>query len=682
MNIIKRIWTDIKSFVSSEGDQNPDHANGAGEHLQCSDRIGNEENFAFLPEASTDSGVRDGKDHTAPLVAEGDSLSHLPSETVQKDIGTSSVHRANARMYVAMQHAVLNGYVNVIERLLREGHSPDAMDRYGDTALMLAARTGSAQICSMLLEAGADRDLKDARGRTALMIAEELHHADVVRILNPVSETFDYGLGVAQDNEKSVQKDTEPSNAHHANARMNRLMQLAIEKRQTYVVTTLLSKGEKTDALDEHGNSALMLAARAGSAEICSILLEAGADRDLRDSKGRTALMIAEEFGHAEVARILNHFSETLDGGSTGAPEGTEEDSGDVPPNASGMQKGDKVCEHPAQKEARAAGDRHVNEKMPLLMKFAIEKGNQQAVEILLKRGESPDALDRYGNTALMLAARNGSAEICALLLEAGADRELRDSKGRTALMIAEELNHSDVARILKSISEDSENEISGGDDSFWIGDWEEKQPQAMPQEQDANVIKRARQFISDIAEFDPKDNGEKWDIDQSIDPWDEWNIPDDSFKSPSAGDAEKDSMDLPSKASDMQRIGRGREEPAQEETRTSNVRHVHASMCKAMQFAIQKGHAHVVEILLSAGQSPDALDKYGNTALMLAAKEGAAQICGILLCAGANRDLRDARGRTARMIAEEFNHSDVIRIMDYFSYSYDNDDRGRARGG
>ena len=50
------------------------------------------------------------------------------------------------------------------------------------------------------------------------------------------------------------------------------------------------------------------------------------------------------------------------------------------------------------------------------LMKFAILSNNIPAVRKLLDRGELPDAVDKNGNSALMLAAQKGSAELCDML--------------------------------------------------------------------------------------------------------------------------------------------------------------------------------------------------------------------------------------------------------------------------
>ena len=158
---------------------------------------------------------------------------------------------------------------------------------------------------------------------------------------------------------------------------------------------------------------------------------------------------------------------------------------------------------------ARTSSTRQANGPLTPLMKFAIAAGNREVVKSLLDRGESPNALDRDGNTALMLAARKGLAEICSILLEAGADSELRDAKGRTALEIAEDLNHYDVVKVLKPLSGLLDDDL---DNLFSEENWEEEQTPAILQEQDDKINEEVQQSMLALATFESKDDGEDWD--------------------------------------------------------------------------------------------------------------------------------------------------------------------------
>ena len=58
-----------------------------------------------------------------------------------------------------------------------------AANRYGATPLWLASVNGNAAVIAMLLEAGADADSASADGETALMVAARTGKADAVEAL-------------------------------------------------------------------------------------------------------------------------------------------------------------------------------------------------------------------------------------------------------------------------------------------------------------------------------------------------------------------------------------------------------------------------------------------------------------------------------------------------------------------
>ena len=73
----------------------------------------------------------------------------------------------------------------MIERLIEAGvDSNAALTQHGDTALMMAVRTGRPDAIQVLLDAGAEVNTKETwGGTTALMWAVSEHHADAVQML-------------------------------------------------------------------------------------------------------------------------------------------------------------------------------------------------------------------------------------------------------------------------------------------------------------------------------------------------------------------------------------------------------------------------------------------------------------------------------------------------------------------
>jgi uncharacterized protein len=79
----------------------------------------------------------------------------------------------------------------------------------------------------------------------------------------------------------------------------------------------------------------------------------------------------------------------------------------------------------------------------------AVKHGNVQKVIDLIENGADVNALDRYGQTALMLAAHHGYYEIVEILITHRANLNITSKFGLSALMLAIVAGHAEVARIL-----------------------------------------------------------------------------------------------------------------------------------------------------------------------------------------------------------------------------------------
>ena len=87
--------------------------------------------------------------------------------------------------------------------------------------------------------------------------------------------------------------------------------------------------------------------------------------------------------------------------------------------------------------------------------KEAIKRGDLGTVRRLLAAGADVNALDRYGQTALMLAAHAGHLEIVETLLASKAELNKTAKYHLSALMLAVIAGHSAVARVLAEAGAD-----------------------------------------------------------------------------------------------------------------------------------------------------------------------------------------------------------------------------------
>jgi ankyrin repeat protein len=81
------------------------------------------------------------------------------------------------------EDAIRRGDVEDVRAMLQVGRDPNAKDRYGQTAVMLAALLGHTEVVRLLVEAGADLDVTAKYGLSALMLAVVNHQRDIVDIL-------------------------------------------------------------------------------------------------------------------------------------------------------------------------------------------------------------------------------------------------------------------------------------------------------------------------------------------------------------------------------------------------------------------------------------------------------------------------------------------------------------------
>jgi ankyrin repeat protein len=304
-----------------------------------------------------------------------------------------------------------------VTQLLRSGASPDAVNRYGYTPLVIAAQAGNASLVRALLNAGADPNHPVPGGETPLMGAARAGSLDAVQALLAAG---------ANPNAKEEERD------------QSALIWAAAEGHADVVRALIAAKADFRIRLDS-GFTPLLFAARDGKLEVVKALLAAGANpneqflpapnpkprrgytRGALPRPGTSALLFATLSAHFAVAAFL------LEAGA----DPNSLSSGWTPLHAlTGVRK-------------PGLGD---NDPAP------IGSGNMTSVDFVRKlKAHGADfnlrmtkkinvgltSLNTLGATPFFLAARAADAELMRLYAELGADPLIPNSDGSTPLMAA-----------------------------------------------------------------------------------------------------------------------------------------------------------------------------------------------------------------------------------------------------
>jgi TonB family protein len=212
-----------------------------------------------------------------------------------------------------------SNYIERATRLLKHGANVNARAKdSGDTPLYLAARNGLADLVDLLLSRGADVNVANRAGETPLFGAVLSKNRSIVNAIvlkganvkaqrtdgvsplmlaawaDPTGDIATLLLSAGADTgTRSKDGDTALTWA------------VARETGGGELVRVLLGKGVDVNAVNNFGNTALMIAASWGNSDLVRILLGSGADSSTSDKHGCRPLFRAAAHGHAEVVRIL-----------------------------------------------------------------------------------------------------------------------------------------------------------------------------------------------------------------------------------------------------------------------------------------------------------------------------------------------------------------------------------------
>ena len=277
-----------------------------------------------LLDAGADVDVPGGNEQTALIQAaergQDKAVKFLLKEGAK--VNSKDVHQKTALIYAASE-----GFFKCVELLIQAGADPNEVPKYGPTTIVAASQhldrktdesVDHGKCVKLLIGAGADVNTKDRDGRTALIFAVDFARDDVLKFL--ITAGADIHAANEQGNTplfKAVEKfrtectrllisagadvnatneeGTTPLNIHYYGKNKNIVIYDHLEAKEHKECINLLLNTPNIDvnAVDKHGVTPLISAARNGHVDCLTSILRAGADVNKTDYAGNSALFLA-----------------------------------------------------------------------------------------------------------------------------------------------------------------------------------------------------------------------------------------------------------------------------------------------------------------------------------------------------------------------------------------------------
>ena len=333
---------------------------------------------------------------------------------------------SDAKGNTCIQNAVGKGCSkDALETIVNHRADVNAVNKKHATALMIACASSNKDAINVLLDAGADPNITDGMGNTCIQIA--VGNGCSKDVLETI---VNHGVDVNATNKKNVTA-----------------LMIACEKGNANAINVLLNAGAHPNIIDANGNTCLHYAAYGDCIkDSLQTVINHGAEVNATNAGYATAIMLACEKGNTDVINVL------LNAGADPSIADADGDTWLHQAVRGGCSKEvlETLISHGA--DVNAANKNNVT-----ALKIACEKGNSDALNVLLSAGGDPNITDTGGDTCLHHAVRGDSnTVIIETLVRHGADVNATSENNATALMISCNKGTTDVIDVLLHAGPDS----------------------------------------------------------------------------------------------------------------------------------------------------------------------------------------------------------------------------------
>lgn len=199
--------------------------------------------------------------------------------------------------------ATSNGYTDIVLSLIQKQVNINAIDKLGNTALIIATRHDNKKIIQHLLSNNADHSIKNKKGQTAPKLAQTLN----LKQAKLVFKQHKIQLPRKDKNYARIDINSFKSTINKSASLYKGwpLINIASLLGESAIVGQLLDQGVDITATDQTGNSALHRAAGKGQLTTVKLLVSRGSNINAINHNGESALYMAASSGQLKVINYL-----------------------------------------------------------------------------------------------------------------------------------------------------------------------------------------------------------------------------------------------------------------------------------------------------------------------------------------------------------------------------------------